>query len=234
MINNSAVVLRAGARFLAVLALMSAAPLAIAYSQEGSTALSFDAASVAMLKDAMRERIGIGRNRQGVMVPAYHCRHAKEGCDRRLGEFAQYLVDAGQTYGIDPYLIAAMGVKESGLNPFAKGAAGELGILQIHPGRRDARQVRFIRDEWYRKRCAREPGACQREIVDHAAKVLARSLELCGGSIPAALGAYNTGHCGGNKKYAKRVLLEREELRKVAGIDDEQRAALNLEHANQS
>ena len=57
--------------------------------------------------------------------------------------------------------------------------------------------------------------------------VLARSLELCGGSIPAALGAYNTGHCNGSKVYAKRVLLEREELRKVAGVDEPQRAIAN-------
>jgi hypothetical protein len=219
---------------IAALVLSVAAPFAILRAQEGSTGLSFDAESVSMLKTAMHERIAVSHTKSGATIPAYHCRHAKEGCDRRLAEFAQYVVDAGQTYGIDPYLIAAMGVRESGLNPFAKGAAGELGILQINPGRRDAREVRFIRDAWYRKRCSREPGACQREVVDHAAMVLSRSLELCGGSIPAALGAYNTGHCNGSKVYAKRVLLEREELRKIAGIDDEQRAAADRERSNRS
>jgi hypothetical protein len=218
---------------IAALALMLAAPLTMLRAQEGSTGVAFDAASVSMLKTAMHERIAVSHDRSGATIPAYHCRHAKEGCDRRLAEFAQYVVDAGQTYGIDPYLIAAMGVRESGLNPFAKGAVGELGILQINPNRRDAHQVRFIRDAWYRKRCSHEPGACQREVVDHAAMVLSRSLELCGGSIPAALGAYNTGHCNGSRTYAKRVLLEREELRKVAGVDEQQRD-VDVERADRS
>jgi hypothetical protein len=212
-------------RFLLLLVLIAAAPIAILHAQQAS-AFAIDAASVSILQSAMRERISVGHNRNGAAVPIGHCRHAKEGCDRRLAEFAHYLVDAGQAYGIDPWLMAAMAFRESGLNPFAKGALGELGILQINPGRRDARQVRFIRDDWYRKRCHKEPGACQREVVQHAAHVLSRSLDLCGGNLPAALGAYNTGHCGGSKKYAKRVLLERNELLKVAGIEDASQQAV--------
>jgi hypothetical protein len=173
----------------------------------------------------MSERIAVGHNRLGDVVPVGHCRHASEGCDRRLTEFAHYLVDVGQAHGLDPWLMAAMAFRESGMNPFAKGAIGELGILQINPGRRDARQVRFIRDGWYRQRCRKEAGACQREIVEHAAQVLTKSLALCGGNLKAALGAYNSGHCGGGKRYAKRVLLERDQLLRAAGVEQPQNQA---------
>lgn len=175
---------------------------------------------VQVLNSAMRARIAVSTNRRtGRTIPASHCRHAVGGCDQRLTEFARYLVSAGKAHGIDPWLLAAMAFRESGFNPFAMGSLGELGILQIHPGRRDAKQVRFIRDEWYRKRCRRQPGACQQEIVEHAARVLSRSVELCSGDIEDALGAYNTGRCGGNRQYTQRVLDEVTELRRAAGLE---------------
>jgi len=159
--------------------------------------------------------------RSGRPIPAYHCRHAPGGCDQRLSAFAQYLLDAAERFEVDPWLMAAMALKESGLNPYALGSLGERGILQINPGRRDAREVRFIQDEWYRKRCRKQPGACQREVVEHAAGVLARSLERCPDLVDA-LGAYNTGRCGGSVDYAERVLIERGELRRAAGLETEQ------------
>jgi soluble lytic murein transglycosylase-like protein len=167
----------------------------------------------------MRARIAVSFDRKtGKTIPAAHCRHAPEGCDKRLSVFAHYLVGAAERHSVDPWLMAAMAFKESGFNPFALGSIGELGILQINPGRRDASQVRFIRDEWYRRRCRKQPGACQEEIVTHAAAVFARSLSKCGGDVIDALGAYNTGRCGGNDRYAKRILAEREELQKAAGL----------------
>jgi hypothetical protein len=171
------------------------------------------------LANAMRSRIAVAYDsKNGGTIPAAHCRHAPGGCDARISTFAQYLVEAGHKYAVDPWLLAAMAFKESGFNPFALGSIGERGILQINPGRKDAKQVRFIQDEFYRRRCTREPGACQREIVDHAASVLARSLERCGGDVGAALGAYNTGRCNGHLGYSKRILEAREELLQAAGL----------------
>jgi hypothetical protein len=34
-----------------------------------------------------------------------------------------------------------------------------------------------------------------------------------------ALGAYNTGRCGGNDAYAERVLRERDDLLRAVGLD---------------
>jgi hypothetical protein len=222
-------------RFFLVLTAVALAPFA-AEAQQASAFAADAAASVSILQSAMSERIAVGHNKLGALVPIGHCRHASEGCDRRLTEFAHYLVDVGQAHNLDPWLMAAMAFRESGMNPFAKGAVGELGILQINPGRRDARQVRFIRDGWYRQRCRKEAGACQREVVEHAARVLTRSLELCGGNMTAALGAYNSGHCGGGKRYAKRVLLEREELLRAAGVETDlrQAAAVHRRRAKRS
>jgi hypothetical protein len=176
-----------------------------------------------LLLTAMRTRIAVSFNRRsGRTIPASHCRHAPGGCEKRLAAFAEYLVDAAEHHSLDPWLMAAMAFKESGFNPFALGSLGEMGILQINPERKDARQVRFMRDEWYRKRCRKEPGACQQEVVEHAAQVLARAFERCNNDVVEALGAYNTGHCGGNRTYAKGVLITRNELREAAGYPGEQ------------
>jgi membrane-bound lytic murein transglycosylase MltF len=129
------------------------------------------------------------------------------------------MITASRSHRLDTWLMAAMALKESGLNPFARGGIGELGILQINPNRSDAKEVRFIVDSAYRERCKGTPGACQREIVDHAARVLVEALDMCQGDIVLALGAYNTGRCGGNPDYAERVLRERDDLLKAVGLD---------------
>ena len=61
------------------------------------------------LQSAMIARVAIATNRRtGQTIPASHCRHAAGGCEQRLGQFAHYLVDAGRSHGLDPWLMAAM------------------------------------------------------------------------------------------------------------------------------
>ena len=172
-----------------------------------------------LLQQAMQFRVAVHKNkRSGRTIPIYHCRQAAEGCDRRLLEFSHYLIDAGERYGIDPWLLAAMAFRESGMNPFAVGLVGERGILQLHPKNPRTKTVRFVKDEWYRQRCRKEAGACQREVVDRAAEILARSLDICGGDLKQALGMYNSGKCGGNARYAARILSERDALKGAVGL----------------
>lgn len=171
-----------------------------------------------LLQQAMRFRVGVHKRKKGASIPIYHCRQAREGCDRRLTEFAHYLIDAGEKNGVDPWLLAAMAFRESGMNPFVVGAVGELGILQLHPKNKRVQNVRFVRDSSYRARCRNQPGACQREVVDRAAEILARSMEMCGGDLNSALGLYNSGKCGGNQKYADRILVERDRLKEAVGL----------------
>lgn len=175
-----------------------------------------------LLQRALRSRVSIHTNRRtGLTIPAYHCRLAKGGCDARLHEFAQYLKDSGERFELDPWLLAAMAIRESGLNPFVVGLVGERGILQLHPKNRHFKNLKFVRDGRYRARCQREIGACQREVVDNAAALLSRAIGKCGGNVEQALGMYNTGRCGGSQRYADQVYRVRRDLMRRAGLDED-------------
>lgn len=180
-----------------------------------------------LLHQAMKSRVTVHRNpRSGRAIVAVHCRRAVEGCEQRLSEFAGYLVDAGNRHGIDPWLLAAMAFRESGMNPFAVGGVGELGILQLHPKNPRVKTVRFVSDSWYRERCRKQVGACQREVVDRAAEILSRSIAMCKGDVNLALGAYNTGKCGGNSRYAQKILAVRNALRGSVGLSPDTQLAV--------
>src|ERR1700712_1339303 len=105
----------------------------------------------AQLQEALRSRLTVHvHQRTGERLATKHCRAAAEGCDTRLAEFAKYLSDAGEQFGLDSWLLAAMAFRESGLNPFAVGTHGEKGILQLHPKNRHAKDLPFVQDEAYR------------------------------------------------------------------------------------
>jgi hypothetical protein len=114
-------------------------------------------------------------------------------------------VQSGRKTGVSPWLLAAMAIRESALNPYAEGKGGERGILQIHPKRRDARKLRWMRDPAYREHCKRKLGACQAEIVDHAAAILRRAIQKCGGDTAQGLAMYNAGRCNAATSYPYRV-----------------------------
>jgi Transglycosylase SLT domain len=193
---------------------------------EGAARADVDASL--LLHQAMKSRVTVHKNRRsGRTIPAVHCRRAVEGCEQRLNQFAGYLVDAGTRNGIDPWLLAAMAFRESGMNPFAVGDVGELGILQLHPKNPRVKSVRFVSDAWYRERCRKQVGACQREVVDRAAEILARSIAKCNGDVNLALGLYNTGKCGGNSRYALKIMAVRNALRGSVGLAPDTLAALS-------
>lgn len=153
----------------------------------------------------------------GRRVHVRHCAKARHGCRERLEAFAGYFVEAGTEYGVSPWLLAAIAVQESRLNPHAEGHCGKVarcrGIMQIHERWRGAPQ--FIRSEKARARCSRSLGACQAEVVSFAASLLRRQIDRCG-STGSALTAYNTGRCGDPGKYARRILREQDHLRGLA------------------
>jgi hypothetical protein len=163
--------------------------------------------------------------------PVAHCRHAgprvegDEGdrwarCDRRMRAFAALFVRAGVVHRVDPWLLAAMASRESGLSPWAEGGAGELGIMQLHPRGIGREAASLLRRPGARERCEARVDACQRPVIERAAAHLRRQIERCG-SEAAALGAYNRGACG-ETDYSRRVLRRREELHAwaVAGGDE--------------
>ena len=50
---------------------------------------------------------------------------------RKAHRFDDIFVYAGEKYGVDPKLISSVVWKESRYKPFAKGAAGEIGLMQV-------------------------------------------------------------------------------------------------------
>jgi hypothetical protein len=165
------------------------------------------------LARAIEGRLTVWRSPGGRVTYVSHCRFAPSGCRARIAAFARYIADASDDHGIDPFVLAAMAFRESGFDPFATGAAGEVGLVQLHP-RGIGRGVRFIQNERYRERCRREVGACQQEVVAVGAAHFADAIANCGG-VRDALGYYNRGVCG-ETDYSRRVLRERDRLIELA------------------
>ena len=198
------------------------APLAIAaaLSRPGGAQAQETAASdrateqvAAAVQRALESRMTVWRTPSGQAVHVSHCRDADEGCHARIALFARWIAEVARAKAIDPFVLAAMAVRESGLDPFVQGLAGEMGIVQLHP-RGVGHRVRFVRNEAYRRRCAAAPGACQREVLEMGAQHLADAIARCE-SLEAALGAYNTGRCGPTG-YTRRILRERANLLTLA------------------
>jgi hypothetical protein len=161
--------------------------------------------------------------------PVAHCRGAGpriEGGDRwarctaRMRAFAALFVEAGITHQVDPWLLAAQASRESGLHPWASGAAGEIGIMQLHPRGVGRDVASLLSRAGARERCEARVDACQRPVIERAAAHLRRVWERCTeeghrDTEAAALSAYNTGRCNSETglAYARRVLQRRERLR---------------------
>ena len=164
-------------------------------------------ARVDSLAAALLERMMLPNGRHAVV----HCRRAPGGCDARCARFAEYFVDAAIDHELEPELLAAIAVVESGLAPEAVSRVGAAGIMQLHPAG-VGRTVPFVRSVRIRTRCLDEPGACQLVVVDVGAMHLSRWLTSCG-EVDRALGGYASGRCAGAPAYSRRVLRELERLR---------------------
>jgi len=167
------------------------------------------------LAGALEHELAVWERRDGSIVYVAHCRSAPGGCEARVRSIAVELVRAARAHRVDPWLLAAMALRESGLNPEAVGAIGEVGVLQLHP--------RSAHGQRARAACRRAPGRCGAAVIWIAAEHLAAVQAICG-SEGAALGAYNRGECG-ETTYSRRVLRRRDGLRRVARGDGPRSAA---------
>ena len=52
--------------------------------------------------------------------------------EKKAREYAQYITDAGEEFGVDPFLVASILVKESTANWKAQSSRGAYGLMQIH------------------------------------------------------------------------------------------------------
>ncbi|MEZ4323667.1 MAG: transglycosylase SLT domain-containing protein [Polyangiales bacterium] len=174
-------------------------------SAEEATALS--------VARAFDERLTIWQAPDGRRTYASHCRSAPAGCRARIALYARLIARISRAEDVDPFLVAAVVLRESGLNPFAEGSVGERGIVQLHP-RGAGADVEFVQSERYRRRCRSAADACQEEVLRVGIQLLANSIRRCG-SVEAGLGMYNGGTCQATS-YSRRVLTERSRLLELA------------------
>lgn len=162
---------------------------------------------------AFDERMTIWQAPDGSRTYASHCRVAPGGCRARIALYARLIADISQEQDVDPFLVAAVVLRESGLNPFAEGGVGERGIVQLHP-QGAGRDVEFVQSEPYRRRCRSAPDTCQGEVLRVGIALLANAIRRCGG-VDEGLGMYNGGTCE-STSYSRRVLTERSRLLELA------------------
>jgi hypothetical protein len=190
---------------------------AVAHAQENEEA-SESVGVASSLAKALEARLTVWQTPEGERVHVSHCRNEPQGCRSRVVVFARWIAEVARSHAIDAFVLAAMAIRESGLNPFARGSHGEYGLIQLHP-QGIGRNVRFVQSEGFRAWCRSRPGACQREVLEIGARHLADAVTSCG-SIAAGLGAYNSGVCG-ETRYTRLVLEERAILLELAKTDAE-------------
>lgn len=173
-----------------------------------------DDPEAAALARAFIARLTVWTRADGTRVLSRRCREGPVDCEARLTAFAGLITEAARRHGLDPFLLGALAMRESGLDPAALGRRREAGIVQLHP-RGAGRDVRYVQDRAYREACQREVEACQGPVLERGAATLAASVEACG-SLERGLGRYASGHCTDRGVHPQRVLEERRALRRLA------------------
>jgi len=171
------------------------------------------------LARAIDARLTVRESREGETIYVQHCRVSQGGCRARIATLARLITEASNRAGVDPFLTAAIAMRESGLNPLAVSPVGARGVVQLNPKYR-GKTVPFVYNERYREQCSRRPGACQREVLDAGLGLYRWAVDRCGGDVEKGLAWYNSGHCDGQNGYVSAVLQERRRLLQLAKDSD--------------
>lgn len=136
--------------------------------------------------------------------------------DKRV-PFHGIIVQVADRYEVDPHLIRAMILAESGYNPRAKSKKGARGLMQLMPSTAKALGVRDIYDP--------------EENIDGGVRYFKSLLDRFDGDVQLALAAYNAGSrhvrnyegippFGATRRYIKKVLKfhEKFKMEKINGF----------------
>ena len=95
-------------------------------------------------------------------------------------QYKQFVLNASEKYGVDPNLIAAVMKAESNFRPNVDSTSGAMGLMQLLKG--TAGDMGLTSDFYNPEK-----------NIDAGTKYLSKMLELTGGKVDHALGAYNAG-----------------------------------------
>lgn len=166
----------------------------------------------ALMTSAILQKLTIWtRPSDGRRTYAQHCRRLSHGCERQISVLVDYIFDVAIRENIDPWMLAGVAWHESRFNPFAESHAGAVGYFQLLRRSRWSQGLPFVHQRWYRERCRRELGACQRPIVERAVYWLKRSIDHCG-SLQGGLRMYNSGRCDGPRRYPRAVFAAQRDI----------------------
>ena len=171
------------------------------------------------LARAIDARLIVREDRAGTPIHVQHCRVSDGGCRARIAALSRLITEASNRAGVDPFLTAAIAMRESGLNPLALSPAGARGLIQLNPKYR-GKTVPFVYNERYRDKCSRRPGACQREVLEAGLGLFDWAVSKCGDDVRRGLAWYNSGRCDSRNGYAGSVLRERRRLLRLAKAAD--------------
>ena len=196
----------------------AAVPASAAQGIDYRAAVGDHPSSLALAR-AIDARLIVRENRKGKPIHVQHCRVVEGGCRARIATLSRLITEASNRAGVDPFVTAAIAMRESGLNPLAVSPVGARGVVQLNPKYR-GKTVPFVYNESYRKQCSRRPGACQREVLDAGLGLYRWAVARCGGDVEKGLAWYNSGHCDKQNGYASSVLQERRRLLRLAKETD--------------
>ncbi|QJW49271.1 lytic transglycosylase domain-containing protein [bacterium BFN5] len=94
-------------------------------------------------------------------------------------EIANLINSSAKKYGVDPKLVTAVAMSESGFDPNALSSVGAVGIMQLMPATADSLGVRDIHNP--------------RENIEGGVKYLKELLTTFNGDVAKAVAAYNAG-----------------------------------------
>jgi hypothetical protein len=178
------------------------------------SAVGDDPASLALAR-AIDARLTLRQDREGETIYVQHCQLSEGGCRARIATLSRLITEASNRAGVDPFLTAAIAMRESGFNPLAVSPVGARGVVQLNPRFR-GKTVPFVYNERYREECSRRPGACQREVLDAGLGLYKWAVSRCDGDMQKGLAWYNSGQCDKQNGYAASVLRERRRLLRLA------------------
>lgn len=173
--------------------------------EEKARALDAEAKRREQEIQAMRDSIAAQRRElpKGVApvgVPAGERAHPGEAPAGAAGASNQYdalFAKYGKQYGVDPRLLKAIAIKESGLNPDAVSPANKNGTRDHGLMQHNSRYLadRGLTDDW----------SNPERSVEEAAKLLRRNIDASGGDVRGGVRRYN-GSGPAAERYADDVM----------------------------